>query len=150
MDSRNLISRTLLLMLFALVSTAAIAQVRDSVPEFDSSEITRRLQYPKENLKEGTQGYAVVKVHVNERGKVIESHISESFARATLKGKVVVRIWVDRDGKAMLLVIDSSDNKVFDAAAVEAVKKMRFTPAIDSRQKPVRAWITIPVKFQLS
>ncbi len=68
--------------------------------------------------------------------------------RAGLEGQVVIRVLVGKDGKPQKHIIESTDNDVFNDAAIEAVMSSVFTPAIQNEQ-PVQCWVSIPIKFRL-
>ena len=65
-----------------------------------------------------------------------------------IEGKVYVKVAIDKTGKIQNLSVISSTNKLFNEAALEAVKRTTFTPSILNGQF-VNMYITIPVKFQL-
>jgi protein TonB len=88
-------------------------------PKWDPAELARRLKYP------------------------------EIARRAGIEGQVVVRALVDKNGRVVNTMIDQSDNKALEEAAVEAVKKTPFTPAIQNKN-PVAVWVQIPVIFKLN
>jgi len=88
-------------------------------PKWDRDELQRRIRYP------------------------------EAAQRSGIEGIVIVRALVDRSGKVVDTRIDRSDNKLLDAAAVEAVVKTPFTPAIQNKV-PVPVWVQIDVHFTIS
>lgn len=64
-------------------------------------------------------------------------------------GTVVVRIQVDAQGRpGGVALIQSSRSRELDRAAMEAVRKWRFEPAIEDGE-PVPAAVDIPVEFNL-
>lgn len=73
----------------------------------------------------------------------------EMARRAGIEGKVVLRVLVDKQGNAKKVLVESSDNKLLDKEAIEAIKKYgKFEPAIQNRQ-PVTCWVSIPIVFKL-
>jgi protein TonB len=69
--------------------------------------------------------------------------------RAGLEGKVLVRIWVDKEGKPRKAEVVKSDAEIFNEAAVKAAMGHLFTPAY-MNNGPVAVWVTIPFRFKLS
>jgi TonB family protein len=68
---------------------------------------------------------------------------------AGIEGSCVVEALLDLDGSVMdARVLKSSNNVTLDAAAVDAAKLAKFTPA-KQRDKPVRVWVSIPYRFTL-
>jgi len=78
-----------------------------------------RPKYPQIAQEKRIEGTVIVQVFVNEKGKVTETNISKGIPNSGL-----------------------------DEAAIEAIKKTKFKPAMQ-RGKPVGVWIYIPVNFRL-
>jgi TonB family protein len=72
----------------------------------------------------------------------------ELAMRAGLEGKVLIKIWVDKNGKPKKVEIVRSDAEIFNAPSIEAGKQFLFTPAY-LNGKPVDVWVTIPFNFRL-
>lgn len=73
----------------------------------------------------------------------------EMAKKAGIEGTVYVRALVDKNGKISKAIIESSDNKALDPAAIKAMMDYGYaTPAVNGGQ-PVTCWITVPIKFQL-
>jgi TonB family protein len=87
-------------------------------PEYDPAELRRNVVYPEIAKSNG------------------------------IEGKVVVRALIDTNGEVKKWMIDMSDNKLFEQAAIDAVKKTRFKPAMQGQER-MAAWITIPISFKL-
>jgi protein TonB len=81
--------------------------------------------------------------------KKVEPKYPELAMRAGLEGKVWVKIWVDKEGKAKQVVILKSDAEIFNEPAVEAAKQFVFTPAY-MNNGPVSVWVSVPFKFKLA
>jgi periplasmic protein TonB len=81
--------------------------------------------------------------------KKVEPKYPEPAMRAGLEGKVWVKIWVDKEGKAKQVVILKSDAEIFNEPAVEAAKQFVFTPAY-MNNGPVSVWVSVPFKFKLA
>jgi len=73
----------------------------------------------------------------------------EMARRAGIEGTVHVRALVDRTGKITRTIIDFSDNRALDAAAMKAVQDYGYaTPAVMNNE-PVACWVTVPINFRL-
>lgn len=66
-----------------------------------------------------------------------------------MEGDVHVSFIVDVDGRAKQIEFVESTSLIFNAPAVEAVRKVRFKPAI-RKGKAVRVRMALPVRFRLS
>ncbi len=74
----------------------------------------------------------------------------EMARRGGVEGKVILRVVVGKDGKPVqgrIRVLDSS-NELFNQAAIDAVMKSSFTPAIQNKQ-PIEVPVTVPIVFRL-
>jgi protein TonB len=72
----------------------------------------------------------------------------EMAKKNNIEGKVVVRVLVDPKGHPKKYVIDASDNKILEKAAVDAVMSTNFSPGVQNGN-PVYVWVSIPIDFQL-
>jgi len=73
----------------------------------------------------------------------------ELARRAGIEGNTVVKALVDIDGSIIEAnILKSSGNQMLDQAALTAAMRAKFTPA-KQRDKFVRVWVSIPIKFQL-
>ncbi len=71
------------------------------------------------------------------------------FAKlAGLEGRVMVKAFIDEFGNVTKYEIGGSDNVLFNFSAVEAVRKLKFKPAIKNGQ-PEPAWVTLPITYKL-
>ena len=74
----------------------------------------------------------------------------ELARRRGMEGVVRLLVSVRRDGSVdKVLVSHSSGHKVLDAAALNSVKRWRFTPASEDGN-PVAATIEVPIRFSLN
>ena len=80
--------------------------------------------------------------------KQVTPKYPELAQRAGIEGRVIVKIWVDKDGKPHKAVVLKSDAQIFDQAAIDAAMQYRFTPAI-MNHGPVAVWVVIPFTFKL-
>ncbi|HMN50418.1 MAG TPA: energy transducer TonB [Ignavibacteriaceae bacterium] len=72
-----------------------------------------------------------------------------SAKEAGVEGKVFVKAIIDEQGNVTETSILKSVNEDCDKAAMDAIKKTKFTPGIKDN-KPVKAEVVIPVMFKLS
>lgn len=72
----------------------------------------------------------------------------ESSRKAGVTGMVYVGIHIDEQGKILETKILESLDADCDQAAVDAIKSVSWKPALKDN-KPVKVWITVPVKFAL-
>jgi TonB family protein len=73
----------------------------------------------------------------------------EIAKKASLEGKVIFNALIGKSGQVEKVIIEQSDNKVFDQAVIDAVYKLRFTPA-KQNNVPVKVWYMSTVKFKLN
>lgn len=73
----------------------------------------------------------------------------EPARAAKQEGRVIVDLLVDEHGVVTEVRVAHSDNPVFDAAALAAVRQWRFKPGLDEG-KPVPFGLVGPVEFKLS
>lgn len=67
---------------------------------------------------------------------------------ANVEGFVVTQVLIETTGRVSEARLVRSD-PMFDAAALGAVRKWVFTPALTKEGKPVRVWVSIPMSFRL-
>jgi TonB family protein len=72
----------------------------------------------------------------------------ELALKAGLHGTVWVKVWVDKEGRPKEVHILSSENDIFNDAALEAARQFRFTPAYMSHG-PVSVWVSLPFRFKI-
>ena len=73
----------------------------------------------------------------------------ESARREGREGRVLLRVLVDDQGRIKQVEINSSSGSdALDRAAAEGIKRWRFHPARYG-DKPVETWLRIPVEFRL-
>jgi TonB family protein len=77
----------------------------------------------------------------------VQPEYPEEARKAGLEGKVIVVAVVDENGDVIEAYIHQSTNPIFNDAALEAAKKMKFKPG---RQKdtPVKVKVLIPFLFK--
>ncbi|MGA9524024.1 MAG: energy transducer TonB, partial [Myxococcaceae bacterium] len=98
-------------------------------------------------------GQALELSQVERAPQVLESvrpRYPASARRRRIEGRVVVRVIVGADG-----VVEKENTRVLasapglDEAAIDAVNRWRFSPALGAGGRPVRVIIDIPIQFSL-
>ena len=75
--------------------------------------------------------------------------IYPDFAKkAKIEGNVLLRILVDEKGEKLKVICEMTDSKMLTQAALNAVLKTKFLPAIKD-EKPIIYWVSVPVNFKL-
>lgn len=72
----------------------------------------------------------------------------EIALRAGVEGKVILQVLVLSTGKVSTVNILTSESEMLNDAAIEAVKKTPFTPAIQAKNS-IACWVTIPISFRI-
>jgi TonB family protein len=86
----------------------------DKEPGFNTDELYSHLKYPRAARKKNIKGRVVIQVYINKEGKVLQTRIVQS------------------------------DNPLLEEAAVNAIRQTTFIPAIQGG-KAISVWWTIPV-----
>lgn len=73
----------------------------------------------------------------------------EVAKRSGLEGKVIASVYIGADGRAEKVIIEKSDNEIFNRSAEEALLRARFTPARQDKT-PVAVWWTVPISYKLT
>ncbi len=68
--------------------------------------------------------------------------------KAGIEGTVSIKAMIDKDGNVFTAELLKSVGAGCDEEALEYVKELRFKPGTQ-REKPVKVWMVIPVKFKL-
>jgi TonB family protein len=100
----------------------------------------------------GSCAFAAAEIPPQEQPGVkkrVEPHYPEIAKKAGLEGKVWVKVFIDENGHVEKALMDSSTNKVFDEATLQAIQQWEFTPATNNG-KPIKCEIVVPFKFKLA
>jgi periplasmic protein TonB len=81
--------------------------------------------------------------------KRVEPKYPELAQRASIEGTVIVKVWVDKEGKVRKALIQKSDSPIFEEPAKEAAMQWIFTPAL-MQKGPVSVWVAIPFRFKMN
>jgi len=73
----------------------------------------------------------------------------ENARRTNIEGKVTVSALIDEKGKVLRVDVDKSDHPWLDDAAVEAMRNVKFTPAI-TKSGPTKVWFSQTITFKLN
>ncbi len=67
-----------------------------------------------------------------------------------IEGKVVLGILINEDGRSEKITIlqKAKQDVGFEAAAIRAIKDLKWKPA-QQREKAVKVWVAIPVRFEV-
>ena len=103
----NLLARTDFCSLLVLLTFAGCAKSRSA----DSTQVDRRPSYNHAELA-GNATYPEIARENN------------------LEGRVILMVYLDKTGTVTKVEVAQSDNKIFNMAAIEAVRATTFTPAI--------------------
>ena len=120
--------------------------------EADTVEIQETVNFEKTDIPPPVntqQVFDVIEIDEPPEPVVqVQPEYPEVARKAGLEGRVVVAAVVDENGNVIQVSIHYSDNPVFNEAALEAAKKIKFKPG---RQKdiPVKVKVLIPFVFKL-
>jgi protein TonB len=82
--------------------------------------------------------------------KIVQPEYPMLARQAEIEGTIIVKITVDERGRVLhASILKSAAQNIFDKAALEAVKQWIFEPAEQSGN-PVKATITVPLEFSLN
>ncbi len=119
----------------------------DNVPDFISTWGGTELPPTPEPKDDSVYNYGMVQVKPRLIKKVLPEY-PELARKAGIEGTVLLEIVIDTTGHVKSVKVKKSSNEIFNAAAVEAVKRFVFTPAMQNDRK-VSVSLVIPIKFQL-
>jgi TonB family protein len=82
--------------------------------------------------------------------KVLQSNVEypKVAVNAGIEGTVLVSVLLSENGSVLKINIEKSTSYVLNKAAIDAVKKTSFSPAIYN-ERAVKSWLTIPIVFKL-
>lgn len=97
----------------------------------------------------GTGGAGVPLVQASY-GYAPKPEYPDSARSAGKEGRVLLRVLVDAQGKTKTVEVNlSSGSDALDRAAVDAIRRWRFSPARHG-DEPVESWIRVPIDFRLT
>ena len=74
----------------------------------------------------------------------------KSMRKAGIEGVVIIELGIDDFGNIKYGRIIKSLGKEFDITVINWAKKIRFKAALDSRNKPMKCKIQMPIRFELN
>jgi periplasmic protein TonB len=107
-----------LLLFFFVLGFNSLAQNKQPEPIGGVEAILKNVVYPQSAIEANIQGKVLIKAIIDEKGNVVETEVINSI------------------------------QKDCDQAAVDAIKKTKFTSGI-KENKPVKAEVVIPIMFKL-
>ena len=133
--------------------------VKSTLPKHVPQKNSTFKLLPKFNERKDTAGFKLIPLHKDDPDfvpydkepqiiKKVEPKYPELAKRTGLEGKVIVKMFVNTEGKVTRVVVLKSDAEVFNEPAIEAAKQFVFTPAYVNN-KPVAVWISYPFQFRL-
>lgn len=120
----------------------------DSLSRLGAGEgIQIRGEIPKEDVIPGSDVFIAFE-QPPQLVKRVQPVYPEMARQASVGGKVVVQFYVDKKGDVKQAKIIKADPKGlgFEEAAVDAVLKWKFTPALQ-RENPVGVWVAQTITF---
>ena len=81
-------------------------------------------------------------------GTRVQPKYPELARKAGIEGTVYIKILVDKQGMVRDAILLRGIGGGLDEAALEAVKKWMYTPAIQNNM-PVAVWVAQPINFRL-
>src|SRR5580704_12564280 len=72
----------------------------------------------------------------------------EAARRNGLEGSVTVQALINKDGSVEKVEVLRSDNDIFNDAAIDAMMRAHFTPAMQNGT-PLKVWLTRKINFRL-
>lgn len=138
------------------VATRQPAGGRDRVPEQVQNEPPPRLEEsqptsvstPVKRPAAETANAPFIPVEKEPRIlQLTQPVFTEDDHSAGVKGQIVIKVQIDRNGRPIQAKVVSSSNPILNNPVVDAVMRSSFTPAIMS-SGPVVSWMTIPFKFK--
>jgi len=79
----------------------------------------------------------------------LEATYPPELRAARVGGEVLVRFRLDTKGFPHELKVMRSTESQFDAPTLEAVRKLRFSPA-ELEGRPVQVWVVLPIQWSVS
>jgi TonB family protein len=122
--------------------TSTVATIKDQSPPLQEDENNEGslLFVAYDEPPEPIGGFAAIQTNLK---------YSEILRKTRVEGKVIVKVLINEKGYVVKTeILKSLGNNDGDAAAIEAIRKVRWKPAMQ-HNRPVKVWISIPVIFNL-
>jgi TonB family protein len=143
----------LLPILFPFVSGCALKSNKPKTQQADAVQIRETVRFDESLPPPPAPTQTVFDVYgLDEPPQPIvqvQPEYPEKAKKAKLEGSVIVAVVVDENGDVIDASIHHSSNPIFNDAALEAAKKMKFKPG-RLKDKPVKVRVLIPFVFKLT
>jgi len=144
---------TLLPILFLFVSGCALKSNKPKTQQVYAVQIRETVSFDESSSPPLAPTQTVFDVHELDEPPQplvqVQPEYPEKAKKAKLEGRVIVAVVVDENGDVIDAYIHYSDNPIFNEAALEAAKKMKFKPG-RLKDKPVKVRVLIPFVFKLT
>jgi protein TonB len=109
---------------------------------------------PAERAEEGRSAFEVFDVaprlvNPGDFQRALERAYPDALRDAGIGGTVTLQVYIDAEGRALEgRVVGESGYHALDAAALELIDVMRFSPALN-RDRAVPVWVQLPIAFRV-
>jgi protein TonB len=141
---------TLLPILFPFVSGCALKSNKPKTQQVYAVQIRETVRFDEFSPPPPTQiVFEIYELDEPPQPLVqVQPEYPEKAKKAKLEGRVIVAAVVDENGDVIQASIHYSTNPIFNEAALEAAKKMKFKPG-RLKDIPVKVKVLIPFVFKL-
>jgi protein TonB len=142
---------TLLPILFLFVSGCALKSNKPKTQQVYAVQVRETVRFDESSPPPSapTQVFEIYNLDEPPQPLVqVQPEYPEKAKKAKLEGRVLVAVVVDENGDVIEASIHLSTNPIFNEAALEAAKKMKFKPG-RLKDKPVKVKVLIPFVFNL-
>jgi TonB family protein len=119
-----------IMLIVLLCFSVGIAQQKDKKVKADKGKWEELKEYPKPITP-------------------IQPEYPQTAKLAGIQGKVYVEAMISETGDVVSTKILKSDHETLEGAALEAIKKTKFSPGVSKEGKKVKASVVIPMAFKL-
>lgn len=107
-------------------------------------------EYKKSNHYKNIGSDSLVSIPKFDFKKLTSSVKYPPFAKQNIiEGRVYIKALIDTTGKALIVLVDSTDSGFLNIGALEAVYNTDYEPAIDIHNNKRSVYISFPVNFKL-
>ena len=132
--------RFTLLSVLLLIATVSVSAAQDSYPLLASRTIEH---------KSTAESESTIARHAQLAQALTGPVYPARGVEFGIEGEVRVRFTVDEKGRTRDAVIEEGLGRVFDKEALRVIRKARFTPALDTKGKPIAATYVTTFVFSL-
>ena len=136
-----------LLVSFFAIPALALAQKPTKV---DSAQSNVQIAEPPKEDEPSQDDF----IEVKEEPKPLQNIQSlvvypEKAKREDLEGRVSFSMLIGKDGNVRRIVINHADDDIFRKPVIDAMQKVRFSPAKGEDGKPIMVWYAQSINFKL-